>query len=451
MAIEKIDEFLSQSVTSDTYDPRAEIGDRVARSGEASSIFQEQRDKYKQVDSDQIDIPAQKAGIIANDGILAELAKSSRNEEGDVAGRTENFEDLYKKIVDMRGMLNFKDNEKLALTGSMPTTNKTSDGRLDKEEAQVYGICEECGKKLEKPSKNGFCSKKCEISHNLKMYKQLNRDLRISKEKTKEKVKSAIELCNNFLGDLGDMQGELASIPDSGFDERYKVYFKVGLTSIIQYLKRSINEELIQKNDYIMMKLEKKKAFIKELDDLGEDSLQKAFDKIEKAISAAQALNDKMNQLYDKARKIICDIDPTRIEPDSLSFGMTIRSNTYYPMKFAKKLENNNTKDSAGSVIMGNEIMEYVNNMFPQLNENTYAESSGVFNAAFKSSSYNAPAQQYIIEKMCDTWKCGAEPLPKYEKLQIPLGRICNIHWMAYLLSSFGPHGQKHYALPFMP
>ena len=97
--IEDVEGFVSQDISSEINSVRAQISSRIEQSSAASSIFEYMDKYYKTLDSEQVDIPAEKAGIIANDGILAELAKSSKNEEGDVAGRTTDFATLYKKYT----------------------------------------------------------------------------------------------------------------------------------------------------------------------------------------------------------------------------------------------------------------------------------------------------------------------------------------------------------------
>lgn len=377
-------------------------------------------------------------------GMMGELATTASTVEGDIAGKTSGAKGLWKFIEDSTKVLDFCDPKKLAETGKLPLTNRKRDGKFDKEgNGEIYGHCEECGKTLDKPSKDGFCSRVCALKHCATNISGEITDLKEKKENLEAKLKSVVDLTNSLTGMINDTVNELSSLPDKVLDPRWETYFKVRLNILKIYINKTVNDLLIEKNNWVLHQVEKSKALLggKVNEALG------SLDKVKKATDAAKKICDQMNEAYDKAyQTVVNGLAPWKLEPESMNFNMTPRSNTYFPGKFAVKLKNNNSNDSICDVVDISKIYSIVENSFPHITEEEYVMEPEAFNVRKMFSEYNVRSIKSVIEKLMPLLKLGSEPLPKYEDL-----KLSNVWWMVFLLTSFLPQAKKHYALPFCP
>jgi len=377
-------------------------------------------------------------------GIMEELAATASTVEGVIAGKTSGASGLWKFVEDSTKVLDFCDPKKLAESGKLPLTNRKRDGRFDKEgNGEIYGHCEECGKALDKPSKDGFCSRVCALKHCAANISGEITELKEKKENLMSKLNSVVELTNTLTGLISDTATELASLPNKVLDPRWETYFKVRLNILKTYLTKTVNDLLIQKNYWMMHQVEKSKALLggKVNEALG------SLDKVKKATDAAKKICDQMEATYDKAyQTVVNSLAPWKLEPESINFNMTPRSNTYFPGKFAVKLKNNNSNDSICDVIDIDKIYSIVENSFPHITEEEYVMEPEAFNIRKLFSEYNVRSIKEVIEQLMPLLKLGSEPLPKYEDL-----KLTNPWWMVFLLTSFLPQAKKHYALPFCP
>lgn len=444
MAVEKIEEFVGQSIASIAVgadEVVAQLGERVKKGSESTAIGNEIRDSDINYEENKHALNSAKAGF---SGLMKELAEQSASVEGALAGKTSNVADLWKFIFDTTKVLDFNDPKKLADFGKIPLKNRTSTGRFDKEVyGETYGHCEECGKPLKKPSKDGFCSLVCALKHCQSNVTCEITDLKEKEENLMAKLNAVVQLTNTFANQISKTTAELAALPGRALDSTWEVYFKVKLTNLRIYLKRNINDLLIEKNNWMMHQADKGKMLLggAVFDSLG------SMAKIKAAAEKAEALCAYMNSLYDKAYNAVVNaLAPFKLEPESMNFNMTIRSNTYFPGKMAVKLKNFNQPDSIANVVNVDKIMDIVEGAFPHITQDEYVMDPEAFNSRKLRSEYNVKAIKTMIDNLMPTMKMGSEPLPKYEDL-----KVTNVWWMVFLTSSFLPQGQKHYALPFCP
>jgi len=443
MALEDIDSFKSQSVQSpaaSVSERVAEVGDRAKKDSESESVGEELREKEIAKEEEKTELNKLKASFSE---YMRELASSSTTVEGDIAGKTDGVAGLYKFIENLNKTLDYVDPKKLAELGSFKTSNKTSEGKIDKSETGIYGNCEECGKALEKPSSDGFCSKACAMKHFASNVSGTIADLKETKENFVTKINAVTSAVDTFTNSIGEVVSEISSLPGRALDPRWEIYFKVRLNTIQIYLKKCINDLLIQKNMWVLHQVEKGKSMLH--GKIG--AALEPLEKIQKVVEAAKKLVDQMNSLYDKAYKMVVNsLAPFKLDPESMNFNMTVRSNTYYPGKFAVKLKNNNTNDSICDVVNTDAISSLVENAFPHINENEYVMEPEAFNVRKVTSEYNRKAILKMTQALSLLLKLGSEPLPEYKDL-----KITNVWWLVFLLTSFEPQGQRHYALPFAP
>lgn len=435
-----IEEFVSKNIASPAFsvsDVVAKVGERAKRGDESSSIGEELREKEIQKEEERGELNSLKAGF---SDLMKELAASSTSVEGAEAGKTSGVASIWEKIQKITKTLDFNDPSKLAESGKMPVSNKTSTGKIDNKSHGVYGTCKQCGKVLEKPSKNGFCSKKCMLQYQVDNVKSDIQRVQEAKDNIGAKINAVAQLTSAYANSLSETSEMLSQL--NGLDERYIVYFKVAIANIQIYLKKNINDLLVAKNQWIIQQAQKAKA------DLGVNkAVSGALEKIEKVTKAAEKLEQQMNEAYDKAYDMVVNtLAPFKLEPESMNFNMTIRSNTYYPGKMAVKLKNNNANDSIVDVVNIDGIDNLVETNFPHITENEFTMEPEAFEKRKIFSEYNVVAIKKLIGNLMAIFKLGSEPLPVYEDL-----KITNVWWMVFLLTSFEPQSVRHYALPFCP
>jgi len=450
--VEEVGSFLSteiQDAAKPVSDRIAQLGKRVTNGEEASEIGEEQRQEQIAKEEERNSLNSEKAGFT---GIMADLAATAKSVEGDIAGKTSGVAELWNKIRMLTKVCDFNDVKKIINDGKLLLKNKKPDGKFDKDEySNIYGTCPVCGKKLEKPTRDGFCSKKCALKQNADNLMNKVAEAKAQSENIAGKLSGVVDMTNTLINGIDDVTSELASISERGLDPRYEVYFKVALTNLKIYLKRNVNELLILKNHWLMHEVEKSAQRINASEIA--DSAMSAVSKIENAAQAAKKIMDQANKIYDMAYKLVVNtLVPFKIAPESMNFNFTIRSMTYFPGKFVVKLNNNNKNDSVCNVLIEGadsnllKISDMTEKMFPALTPEDMVLPPEVFNARKIMSEYNYKAIQKVSAALNMLLKSGAEPVPKYEELT-----LINVWWMLFLLSSWGPQGQKHYAIPFFP
>ena len=193
----------------------------------------------------------------------------------------------------------------------------------------TYGVCSECGKPLEKPTKDNLCSLKCQMAHNMK---HITQDIQSAQDKAENvlgKISNITDATNALLGILTNMVALLAKIQSMGLDPKYLNYFKVKINTVIQYAKKQIEFALISKNQKLLDQLNKGKngidtLFSASLAPLKE--MQKAIDAAQKMLESFSEdvrpnLSDGMfNQTFVSATRIttFCD-DSEKYDEDSRS------------------------------------------------------------------------------------------------------------------------------------
>ena len=444
--VESIGSFLSteiKSATKPVEDRIAQIGERVKSGEEGTAIGEALRESAISKEEERNELNSVKSSF---SGLMADLAATSSSIEGDIAGKTTGVKELWGKINTLKKVCDFNDFKKIVDGGKLLLKNKKGDGRFDKEEfSNIYGTCPVCGKKLEKPTRDGFCSKKCALKQNAENLLGGIAEAKASAENITGNLGAIVDMSNTLIGGIDDVTSELASISDRGLDPRYEVYFKVALTSLKIYLKRNINELLIMKNHLLMHEIEKSMQRINA--SAIADKANSVVSRIETAAQAAKKIMDQANDIYSKAYDLVVNtLVPFKIAPESMNFNFTIRSMAYYPGKFVVKLDNNNANDSVCNVVMEDKLIGMVEGMFPHLTEDDMVLSPEKFNIRKITSEYNMRAIQKISAALTMLLKTGSEPLPKYDDL-----KLTNVWWMIFLLSSWGPQGKKHYAIPFFP
>lgn len=304
-----------------------------------------------------------------------------------------------------------------------------------------YGFCSECGKPLEKPTKDNLCSMKCQLAHNTKYITEDIKSAQDKAENVKEKMGNISNSLNSLMSTLSELTSLITEVENAGLDPKYTEYFKVKINTVIQYTKVNIEKAMISKNQKNLDQLNKAKSGI----DTSAVSLP-PLNGIQKAIEAAQKLLEQFQKLYDQIYKMVCSVKPLCLEPESMSFMMTPRSAIKLPGKMVNKLENYNVNNSIGNVLFTDNILNTIKSIFPPITETEYLMPPAAFNVRKALSQENVEAIMKMIDVLKFIMKGPTEPMPKYEEL-----KISNIHFLLFLLLSWGPQGLNHHAMPLYP
>lgn len=346
------------------------------------------------------------------------------------------------KVVEINSEI---ENATKSMDGLDPDQGSGSDRSISKDENGkniiTYGVCSECGKPLEKPTKDNLCSLKCQMAHNMKHITQDIKSAQDKAENVQGKISNITDATNALMGILANMVGLLAKVQGMGLDPKYLNYFTVKINTVIQYAKKQIEFALISKNQKYLDQLNKGKN--------GMDTSAAGLTPLkgmQKAIDAAQKMLESFQKMYDQIYQMVCSIKPLCLQPESLHFAMTPRSMMKIPGQLVNKLDNYNVNDSCGNVLFADQIDTVVRTAFPSITEAEYLMAPGAFNVRKKFSPENLSAVLSLLNTLTMLLKGPTEPLPKYEDL-----KITNIWFMLFLILSWGPMGLKHFAFPIYP
>ncbi len=368
------------------------------------------------------------------------LFSNKVKERGTTAGKTSGYLKLFQSLENIEKFAHQMDPQQIVDTGSIKESPTDENNRIIID----YDICAQCGKKLTKPSKDGFCSAKCQWTYKLKVLAGELGQIQDIHDNILKKITAAAKLGNILLKFLSELASDLTSLPGLNLDDPYMVFFKVYISRLQVYVKYNMNKVLIWKNNILIQKLQEKKNGIDKASDTAIQALNIFMKSINQAIDATKMLNEKFNEAYQKVYKVVVEsLVPFRLEPESLSFGSTARSLMIFPEKMANPLLSQNITNSIVDSIDFDKIYKFIDLKLPAIKEYEYLLDPKIFKVRKALSDYNSNAAMKMIEPLIDLMKPGAEPLPKYEKL-----KITNIHWLIFLLNSWGPYGIIHYAYP---
>lgn len=170
------------------------------------------------------------------------------------------------------------------------------------------------------------------------------------------------------------------------------------------------------------------------------------LDQMRKAIDVAKKVIDEFLKIYDQLYEIITSIPPTKLDAEHMHFFMTPRSFVQVPGKIVNPLSNANLNDSVSDVLMLDKITPVIQRIFPPLTEVDYILPPAAFKIRKIFSDENAVAMQKLADTLSQFLKGPSEPLPEYKDL-----KIYNLQFLLFLISSWGPTGRRHFAMPFYP
>ena len=132
------------------------------------------------------------------------------------------------KVVEINSEI---ENATKSMDGLDPDQGSGSDRSISKDENGkniiTYGVCSECGKPLEKPTKDNLCSLKCQMAHNMKHITQDIKSAQDKAENVQGKISNITDATNALMGILANMVGLLAKVQGMGLDPKYLNYFTV--------------------------------------------------------------------------------------------------------------------------------------------------------------------------------------------------------------------------------
>lgn len=392
---------------------------------------------------------------------------------GDLSGAMQTVKDTIQKVNESRSFLDemiatqaqtggsdagktdtktitkiFQKTEKLikGLDGSS-AESENGDSKLNAknengEIVQSFGTCPVCGKPLTSHTQSGMCSSACQEKSNLS---NVGKDISDEQDKADNIQGKMSKISNNMSGllnQLSEMQSLLSDITTMGLDPKYLDYFKLRITTIIQYLSYKVLKATTTKNQKMLNGIQKASSGMTSASSKMIAGLDKALAAIEKV----KAVIDKFFVVFDKLYEAISQVFPTKLEPETIHFNITPRSAIQVPGKIVNALPNNNINDSMADVHLTDKITNIVDKIFPPMTSSDFVLPPQVFEIKKIFSDENSKARLKMTELLMKFLKGPTEPLPLYKDLS-----FINFQFLLYLLTSWGPTAMKHYALPLYP
>lgn len=331
--------------------------------------------------------------------------------------------------------------------------------------------CSACGKKLDEfkyEQDSGFCSEECRQQSLTKKDETEKKSKKLI-EKGKSKIddlKKSYEELNELLyetiDDIAEFKEELEVELVEGVDNRldklvnksrisinkasdlHNTVLQSGIIMKINEVNTLLEGEINKEMSYVHREMYKLNEFIGNNINSGyTDSL---INKIKPLLKSIESLRNAYDSAWNTAYELIVSIIPPSLEPDSINFVMTIKSNLFYPGSMANKLPNKNLSltDSSINFINQQKVVDILDEQLSNITNETLISDVEQFKAILNKSSVRQKNIKALIDSVKGLIMLISEPLPKYENI-----KLTNLRYVLWASTCFGPTGQKHFGLPF--
>lgn len=379
--------------------------------------------------------------------ILDDLISSGKTEKVSAYNDVSNFNDISGKIKSLETVI---DNFTLSdFTESGNSISMKRNGTIREPDFAIrktFGKCSVCGKTLEAPSADGFCSLECRV----KGYAvTMSRNIEEFREKilaVNDRLKSVSAAMTEFLAGSSDiltLKTRLGKGITSELDNDEYVWSTVELYKALLKLRRKMNICLIQKNDMLMKIIESTRDGISTGDILSSSYLSNVRKLYTLGNKMQQELNDSYKAIYNS---VISKFKSYSFSPESMYFFKTRRSEYKKPGCNLIGLSAGNSGNSILESVNIDPLRETIQKDYPDLTEKEYFEDASVFKERLEKTSLNEAKITRLFSELGNAFKCCSEPLPKYSDL-----KVSNKEWLYFLLSSWGSNGKIAYGYPMYP
>lgn len=317
--------------------------------------------------------------------------------------------------------------------------------------------CSVCGKYVRFMPPNGYCSLECAAKDLVKrIMSHITGEFETETPEIITKVKrilNYIDLCLNLVQKLPDILSGLASFPPE-----YKAYATVKVNIIFLYIKKVINNLLIEKNKLLIKLLKKCR------DGVIDSKTGAAVAQIQQVLTVIRNLRTQMNQAIGIALQAITNLSALfYIGPQEYGFFMTMKS-FMCPCPFLKSNPNLYPPSQIGTPFWGPGVMmipfdmskcqfsidiggmsalqnvdqkkidNIINAVFRPIMEVEYLMDPELFDIRLALSDQNTPAIQKLQRMLELTVTIGGDFLPTYKNL-----KLTNIWFVIAILTCWGP------------
>ena len=331
--------------------------------------------------------------------------------------------------------------------------------------------CSACGKKLDEfkyEQDSGFCSEECRQQSLTKKDETEKKSKKLI-EKGKSKIddlKKSYEELNNLLYETienieefkKDLEIKLIDDPTKRLEklankartdinktaDLYNTVLQSGVIMKINEMNTLLEGEINKEMTYVHREMYKLNEHIGKNINIG--LLDSLTNKIKSLLKPIEALRASYDKAWNTAYELIVSIIPPSLEPDSVNFVMTIKSNLFYPGSMANKIPNKNLSftDSSIDFLKQQKIVDILDEKLHNISNETLIQDVDQFRTILNKSSVRQKNIKSLIDSVKGLIMLLTEPLPKYENI-----KLSNLRYVLWASTCFGPTGQKHFGLPF--
>ena len=325
-------------------------------------------------------------------------------------------------------------NGELKVTSDVKEDSFGTDGTIKTKQF----VCPECGKKVDKLLKNGYCSKACHTKAKLAAAQKSLSNAGEKSLEILEQIRDKLKLLDailNLITELPELIRDKAKLPPE-----FRDYITLRIDEMFFRLKYIVNLLMIQKNDLVIELL--KKVKLGALDRV----LESAFQPIKTVMTTIVGIQQALIAALTVLEKIMESPMNGPIPPESMGWFMTAKS-AQHPKYGATKIcipvipePNNALPKLSGNMIDYQKIDETVKNALPPIQEFEYFLDPTAFKLRYALSQDNGIRVKKMWEMLEAIMKMGAEILPKYKDLS-----LINPFYVIAILTSWGPQSREVY------
>ena len=298
--------------------------------------------------------------------------------------------------------------------------------------------CPECGKRVDKLLKNGYCSKGC---HTKAKLAAAQKSVSNAGEKSLEvlaQIQDKLRLLDavlNLITELPELIRDKAKLP-----QEFRDYITLRIDEMFFRLKYIVNLLMIQKNDLVIELL--KKVKFGALDKV----LESAFAPIKTVMTTIAGIQQTLVAALTALDQLMSLPVNGPVPPESMGWFLTAKS-VQYPKYGPTQIcipvipeVNKALPKLSGNMIDYQKIDALVKKVMPPIQEFEYFIDPAAFKIRYALSQDNGIRVKKAWEMLEAIMKMGAEIMPRYKDL-----KLTNPFYVLAILTSWGPQSREVY------